>query len=138
MAKALTIALVLRQTAEIESARTAWLLASDLAARSCQADVRQVLQTKGTRGRRIDSVTARARGVACYLAVIVGNNPPSKLAIAADMDRKTIQYYLTKVEDERDDPTFDRMLDELAEVMVRMAVRIVMANLGEGALGEAA
>jgi hypothetical protein len=122
-----------KREGELETARCAWLLACDLASKATGADVRVVLQTSGTRGRRVDNTTARARKLACYLAVVVGNTLPGRLAEAAMIDKKTVHDHLQWVEDERERPEFDGLLDRLEKAMVRMAVQIVMANLTEAA-----
>lgn len=126
-----------QRSLEIERARCAWLIASDLAARACGADVRKVMQTRGVVGRGGDETTSRARKIACYLAVVVGNNTQARLGDAAAIDRATVHAHLEWVEDEREKPAFDAMITGLEQALLRMAVQVVMAHLGDAA-GEVA
>lgn len=122
-----------RRKAEDEmQARAAWLFASDLAAAAFGADVREVMQTRGTVGRGGDEKTSRARKVACYLALVVANATGARLAAAAKMDRATIHVHAGWVEDQRDDPVFDATVARLEDALFGMAARIVMTKLGQG------
>lgn len=126
---------------ETEQARCAWLIASDLAARAFGADVRVVLQTKGTVGRGSDAKTTRARKVACYLAQVVANAGGARLAEASLMDRATIYQHSSWVEDERErSREFDAQVRQLEDALLAMAARVVFAHLqSRGELpGEAA
>lgn len=119
-----------RKVQDLEQARAAWLFAADLAARAFGADVRVVMQTRGTIGRGGDELTSKARKVACYLALVVANASASRLAEASMLDRSTIHVHASWVEDQRDDPAFDAKIDELEKTLLGMAVRIVMGRLG--------
>lgn len=110
--------------------RCAWLLAADLAASVCAADVRVVVQTRATVGRGGDVATSRARKMACYLACIVANLSERELARASGLDRKTIRVHLGWCEDERDQPSFDRLIGELETAMLQMAAQMVLGRLG--------
>lgn len=126
--------------AEIERARCAWLIASDLSAKAVGADMRKVVQTRGTPGRGSDEITTKARRLACYLATVVANVTHARLATAAVMDRSTIFAHCRWIEDEREKPDFDRLVDGLERTMIGMALAIVMARLGDVApqIGDAA
>ncbi len=63
---------------------------------------------------------------------------PATLARAARLDRKTVHSHLNDVEDMRDDPAMDRMLDDLRDKMIARACSLVMASLGGVKLGLAA
>ena len=119
-----------REAARALQSRCAWLLASDLAAQVCEADVRVVVQTRATVGRGGDAVTSRARKIACYLACIVANLSERELSRASGLDRKTIRLHLGWAEDERDKPSFDKLIGELETAMLQMAAQIVLARLG--------
>lgn len=130
-----------RKAQGLEQARAAWLIASDLAARAFEADVRQVIKTRGTPGRGSDANTTKARKVACYLGMVVANVSRANLAQAADIDPATISVHANWVEDARDDAAFDVKIAELEAAMFGMAVQIVVGKLGEalgGAFEEAA
>lgn len=129
---------VRRRWAQNEShARAAWLLASDLAAAAVGADVRKVVQHHtGGRGRTVDDVTAKARKIACYLAMIVADADPSQLARASGLHRGTIHKHAAWVEDQRDHDEFDRLIDGLERTLWGMAARVVLRHLGELPEGE--
>lgn len=118
---------------DIEHARCAWVIASDLAARALSGDMRKVVQGTGKVGRGSDDQTAECRKIACYLAAVVANCSPARLAQASGLNRATIHKHLASVEDRRDDPAFDRMIDGLQEALFSMAARVVLAKLGETA-----
>lgn len=123
-------ALSRRHANDLEQARCAWLLACDLAAVAVGADVRLVLQTRGAPGRGGDVRTSRARKIACYLAQVVANASTTRLAEASGMDRSTITQHGGWVEDRREaDPAFDRLVADLEDALVSMAVRVVLAHL---------
>lgn len=114
---------------EVERARCAWLLASDLAAKAMGADVRVVMQTRGGVGRGGDDKTSQARKIACYLATVVADVTGARLADANGMDRASIFTAAQWVEDKREDGEFDTMMERLANTLVAMATRVVIAHL---------
>lgn len=107
-------------------ARCAWLIATDLAARAFGADVRVVIQSRGTVGRGGDDKTSKARKVACYLACVKAGASPQRLAEASGLDRKTIYKHLGWVEDEKDRPAFHRQVEEMEEALVGWAAQVVL------------
>ena len=127
------------RTSAADAARTAWLLAVDLAEEAVAGPgFVRIYQTPGKVGRGSDAKTALARKLSCYLACTVADCQPATLARAARLDRKTVHSHLNDVEDMRDDPAMDRMLDELREKMIARACSLVMASLGGVKLGMAA
>lgn len=126
--------IITRRDLDAERARTAWLLAADLAQGVVDgtAFVR-ICATPGKVGRGSDAKTTLARKIACYLASTVANCAPALVAKAARLDRKTVHSHVQDVEDMRDDPDLDRLLDDLKEQMIRRACSLVMANLGVAA-----
>lgn len=122
-----------RKASDLLQARAAWVFAADLASAAFGADVRVVMQTRGTVGRGShDEATTTARKVACYLALVVANATGARLAEAAKMDRATIHVHAAWVEDRRDDPEFDAKVAGLEAALFGMAARIVLAQLGQG------
>lgn len=121
-----------RWSDEVRRARAAWVLASDLASDLDGADLRQVVQHHtGRRGRTVDDVTARARKIACYLAVVTASAGPELVAQASGLHRGTIHKHCAWVEDERDKPEFDALIERLEQALVGMCARVVLARLGE-------
>ena len=122
------------RTNEDGAARTAWLLAADVAETAVEGSAfLRIYTTPGKVGRGSDNKTALARKLACYLAVTVADCQPAVLARAASLNRKTVHVHLNEVEDMRDNPAMDRLLDELRETMIRRACSLVMASLGRAA-----
>ncbi|MBX9708156.1 MAG: hypothetical protein K2X61_09515, partial [Caulobacteraceae bacterium] len=123
-----------RRDFDAERARTAWLLAADLAQGAVDGPTFvRIVATPGKVGRGSDARTAIARKIACYLSSVVANVPPAAVGRAAQLDRKTVHSHVAEIEDMRDDPAIDRLMEELREAMIRRAVNLVMANLGEAA-----
>lgn len=119
-----------RRRQETELARSAWLLACDLASRHFGSDVRVAVQTRGVVGRGGDGKTSAARKVACYLAQVVVNASTARLAEASGLDRSSIHHNACWVEDERErNPLFDRMVSDLEDRLLSMATSIVLAHL---------
>lgn len=117
-----------------ERARTAWLLAVDLANEAVDgSDFMKTYLTPQKVGRGSDARTTMARKIACYLTCVVANVFAADAARAARLHRKTVSSHLADIEDMRDDPGFDRLLDELRETMIRRACGLVMASLGAAA-----
>lgn len=117
-----------------ERARAAWLLAVDLAQDAVSgAGFLRIYDVPERVGRGSDAKTALARKLACYLAVTTADCLPAVLARAARLNRKTVHTHLQAVEDMRDDPQVDRLLDDLRDRMIRRACSLVMASLGEAA-----
>lgn len=63
--------------------------------------------------RRNHAPAARARQTAMYLACITYQWPMSRIARAFDRDRTTVGYACRLIEDLRDDPNFDALVDSL-------------------------
>lgn len=121
-----------RRENDLDQARAAWVFACDVSAKEFGADVRVVMQTRGTPGRGShDEATTTARKVACYLALVVANASGARLAEAAKMDRATIHVHAAWVEDQREVAAFDEVVDRLERTLLRMAVRIVLGRLGD-------
>lgn len=112
-------------------ARAAWLLACDIASRHLGADVRKVLEGSGKVGRGSDELTARTRKVACYLAMVVANASPERLAEASGFNRATIHKHGAWVEDQRDNPAFDAAIGDMENTLLMMAARVVLARFGQ-------
>lgn len=122
-----------------DTARAAWLLAVDLAEGAVDGAVfLKIYATPGKVGRGSDARTALARKIACYLAVTVADCQPATLARAARLDRKTVHSHLNDVEDMRDKPGIDQMLDDLRERMITSAASLVLAAYGQSPMGIAA
>lgn len=126
-----------RQVAD--QARAAWLLACDLAGQAVQGGAfLRICATSGGEGsgkvgRGSDVTTTLGRKVGCYLAVTVGNVPQAELARAAGLHRSTVITHCQDVEDMRDDPAVDALLEELGKRMIGAAARLVLASMGEAA-----
>lgn len=112
-------------------ARAAWVLASDLAADALKGDMRKVVQGRGTVGRGADDLTSSCRKVACYLASVTANAAPERLAEASGLNRRTIHKHVAWVEDRREEPLFDAMIEGLERALVGMCARVVLANVAE-------
>lgn len=124
---------------EAGTARAAWLLACDLTVPAVAGSAfLKTYNTPGKVGRGSDARTALARKMACYLACTVADCQPAVLARAAGLDRKTVHSHLNDVEDMRDRPEMDRLLDDLREQMIGNAARLVLQSLGQTPMGEAA
>ncbi len=63
--------------------------------------------------RRNHAPAARARQTAMYLACVTYQWPMSRIARAFDRDRTTVGYACRLIEDLRDDPGFDTMIEAL-------------------------
>lgn len=117
----------------LQRARGAWLIASDLASGlnpSAAVDVRVVLRSRGTVGRGSDATTARARKIACWLAVTVANCRATELAAAAGLDAATIREHVGWVEDRLDeDLALTREVKGLETRMIETVTLIAMAAL---------
>lgn len=85
--------------------------AASVAADAHQISVRELMQPSGSKART-------ARHVAFYLASVAGNQPVRRLSRAARLQRSHLQYALRRIEDLRDDPSFDLFVGAL-EVRVR-------------------
>lgn len=125
---------------EDDTARAAWLLAVDLSQEAVNGSAfLKTYATPGKVGRGSDATTALARKFACYLACTVADCQPAVLARAARLNRKTVHSHLNDVEDMRDRPEIDDLMDVLRERMIATAARIVLQSLSQAtALGVAA
>lgn len=126
---------------EADTARAAWLLAVDLTPGAVEGSAfLKTYATPGKVGRGSDAKTTMARKLACYLACTVADCQPAVLARAAGLNRKTVHSHLNDVEDMRDRPEMDRLLDDLRERMIGSAARLVLQSLGQtqAEMGEAA
>lgn len=61
---------------------------------------------------------AAARQLAIYLAHVVLGYDLTRLAAAFGRDRATLRHALRRIEDERDDPAFDRQLTGLEAILL--------------------
>jgi chromosomal replication initiation ATPase DnaA len=68
-------------------------------------------------GRTRAARASRARQVAMYVANVVYGVGMTECARVFGRDRSTVSYACHRVEDERDDPVFDRRLDELERLI---------------------
>ena len=66
--------------------------------------------------QRHEAETAAARHVAIYLAHIVFRAPMPLVGKVFGRDRTSVRYAVRRVEDRRDDPVFDRLMDRLERV----------------------
>lgn len=119
-------------------ARAAWVLACEVASQETGADVRQVVQTRGTPGRGSDAVVARARKLACYLAQVTANIEPTQLARAAGLHRKTLAEHCLWVEERRDGAAFDHQVQAMEDQLLTLAARMALTRLRDVAEPEAA
>lgn len=120
-----------RGNAHEARARAAWVLASDLAADALSGDMRKVVQGTGMVGRGADNLTAACRKIACYLAVVTADTAPEQLAKATGLNRSTIHKHCTWVEDQRERPLFNAMIEGLERSLIGMCARVVLANVCE-------
>lgn len=77
-------------------------------ARAERMPVGAVLEPEGRRARA-------ARHLAAYLAVTVGGVPGRRVAAAAGVTRRAVRRALARVEEDRDDPGFDRFISTLED-----------------------
>jgi hypothetical protein len=68
---------------------------------------------------------AAARQLAIYLAHVALGYDLTRLAAAFGRDRATLRHALRRIEDERDDPAFDRQLTGLEAILHAAAARDV-------------
>jgi hypothetical protein len=76
--------------------------------------------TRNVRGVAADSLTARAhraRAIACYCGHIYGGLPQTAVAQALGVNRRSICYAVQNIENERDDATFDAMIERVARAV---------------------
>lgn len=66
---------------------------------------------------RSNAQAAFGRQVAMYLTHVGFELSLSRVALAFGRDRTTVSHACHKVEDRRDDPALDSMLDELEEIL---------------------
>ena len=83
----------------------------------------EVEETELSAVRRGVARTAHARQVAMYLAHVACNLSLTDVGRMFARDRTTVSYACAVIEDERDDPIFDRSLDLLEWAVPVMAVR---------------
>lgn len=76
--------------------------------------------------RRGEAQVAGARQLAIYLAHVALGHDLSRLSLAFGRDRATIRHALRRVEDDRDDPDFDRRVSRLEAIL--LLVRPVLAG----------
>lgn len=82
--------------------------------------------------RRARADIAHARHTAIYLAHIAFQLPPLLVASGFSRDRSSIGYALQRIEDQRDDPDFDRLLTRM-ETLAKACRRLtVPSEDGEG------
>lgn len=115
-------------------ARACWVLATDLANEAVAGTtLSRVLDLRGKVGRGGDDRTSRARKLACYLAVTIGDVTSRQLGMAAGLDSKTVWVHVREVEDWRDDGTLDAAIEDMGRELVRRACLVVLGNLGDAA-----
>lgn len=68
-------------------------------------------------GRSREARACRARQIAMYVANVVCGVGMTACAHAFGRDRSTVSYACHRIEDERDDPDFDRRLDVLERLI---------------------
>ena len=71
-------------------------------------------------GKRGSDSAARARQVAMYLMYVTSGLSLAKVALAFGRDRSTVSHACHQVEDRRDDPDFDRWIEQLETVIERL------------------
>lgn len=69
-------------------------------------------------GRRREAQVAAARQLAVYLAHVALGHDLSRLSLAFGRDRATIRHALRRIEDERDDPGYDRRVGRLEAILL--------------------
>ncbi|ALN73989.1 MULTISPECIES: helix-turn-helix domain-containing protein [unclassified Aureimonas] len=75
---------------------------------------------------------AHARHTAIYLAHVAFQLPPLLVAEGFGRDRSSVAYALQRIEDQRDDPDFDRLLTRM-ENLAKACRRLTVPNEdGEG------
>lgn len=67
---------------------------------------------------RGEAQVAAARQLAVYLSHVALGHDLTRLASAFGRDRATLRHALRRVEDERDDPVFDRLLSKLEAILM--------------------
>jgi chromosomal replication initiation ATPase DnaA len=73
-------------------------------------------------GSRGQAQVAQARQVAMYLAHCAFSLSHTEVGRIFNRDRTTVAYACNIVEDRRDDPSFDRTVSNLEEIVRRLAV----------------
>ncbi len=81
--------------------------------------------------RRARADIAHARHTAAYLANVAFQLSPALVAIGFGRDRSSVAYALQRIEDERDDADFDRLLTRM-ETLARACRRLAVPGEGEG------
>ena len=71
---------------------------------------------------------AAARQLAIYLAHVALGYDLTRLAAAFGRDRATLRHALRRIEDERDDPAFDRQLTGLEAILMPLRRERVTAG----------
>lgn len=81
-----------------------------------------------TAPNRATAASALARHVAMYLAHVTLQLKPGQVAAGFRRDRTSISYAVQRIEDRRDDPSFDALMERLE----RLAVACRFFATGEG------
>jgi hypothetical protein len=71
---------------------------------------------------------AAARQLAIYLAHVALGYDLTRLAAAFGRDRATLRHALRRIEDERDDPAFDRQITGLETILMPLRRECVVAG----------
>lgn len=121
----------LRPDAERERARTAWLIAADLAEELAEVGFLKVYEMPGKVGRGSPEPVTMARRVALYMATTLADVSSRPLAEAANVHRSTITHHVQTVEDLREDkPAFNTLLEDLERRFLYRCASVVIASLG--------
>lgn len=84
--------------------------------------------------RRASAAVSHARHIAIYLAHVAFQLPLLAVSRGFARDRSSISYAIARIEDERDDETFDRLLsrmEQLAQSCRRLALPAAGDEAGE-------
>jgi len=94
-------------------ARRIFLTAAALVAGSTQVPFRELVKTNRIGRHARGDATVLSRNMAMYLTVVAGDVRQAALARALDRPRKAIVKACRQVEDARDAPEIDALLDRL-------------------------
>ena len=86
---------------------------------ACVFGIQSLDLQRSSRGRK---PIALARQVAMYLARVVGGLKLADISRVFGRDRSTVRHACSVIEDLRDDPTFDLLLDHLEAIIKRLRI----------------
>ncbi len=81
--------------------------------------------------RRAQAPIARARHIAMYLAHVAFQLSLNAVAQGFGRDRTSVSYAVGRIEDERDDRSFDMLLNRM-EALAQSCRRLAVPGAGEG------